>query len=64
MHIRHLINGEAVDSRDRFETLNPANQQVLATVASGGAEEVNAAVAAAKAAFPAWAGMAARGCAW
>jgi 5-carboxymethyl-2-hydroxymuconic-semialdehyde dehydrogenase len=59
MHIRHLINGEAVDSRDRFETLNPANQQVLATVASGGAEEVNAAVAAAKAAFPAWAGMAA-----
>ncbi|HNT38074.1 MAG TPA: 5-carboxymethyl-2-hydroxymuconate semialdehyde dehydrogenase [Rubrivivax sp.] len=59
MHIRHLINGEAVDSRERFETLNPANQQVLATVASGGAEEVQAAVAAAKAAFPAWAGMAA-----
>ncbi|MCA0242258.1 MAG: 5-carboxymethyl-2-hydroxymuconate semialdehyde dehydrogenase [Proteobacteria bacterium] len=59
MHIQHLINGEAVDSRERFETVNPATQAVLATVASGGADEVNAAVAAAKAAFPAWAGMAA-----
>ena len=59
MHIQHLINGEAVDSRERFETVNPATQQVLATVASGGADEVNAAVAAAKAAFPAWAGLAA-----
>ena len=55
MHIRHLINGEAVDSRDRFETLNPANQQVLAEVAAGGEAEVHAAVAAAKAAFPKWA---------
>ena len=59
MHIQHLINGEAVDSRERFETVNPATQQVLATVASGGTDEVKAAVAAAKAAFPAWAGMAA-----
>ena len=57
MHIQHLINGQAVDSRERFETTNPATQEVLATVASGGADEVNAAVAAAKAAFPAWAGM-------
>ncbi|WP_326539546.1 5-carboxymethyl-2-hydroxymuconate semialdehyde dehydrogenase [Pseudorhodoferax sp.] len=56
MHIKHLINGLAVDSRDRFETVNPATQAVLAEVASGGAEEVHAAVAAAKAAFPAWAG--------
>jgi 5-carboxymethyl-2-hydroxymuconic-semialdehyde dehydrogenase len=32
---------------------------VLAEVASGGADEVNAAVAAAKAAFPAWAATAA-----
>ena len=57
MHIQHLINGQAVDSRERFETTNPATQEVLATVASGGADEVDAAVAAAKAAFPAWAGM-------
>ncbi len=38
-----------------FETINPANQQVLAEVAEGGEAEVAAAVAAAKAAFPGWA---------
>lgn len=57
MRIQHLIGGKPVDSRDTFETVNPATQQVLAEVASGGADEVNAAVAAAKAAFPAWAGL-------
>ena len=56
MRVQHLIDGKPVESRDCFETLNPATQQVLAEVASGGADEVNAAVAAAKAAFPAWAG--------
>jgi 5-carboxymethyl-2-hydroxymuconic-semialdehyde dehydrogenase len=56
MKIDHLINGKPVASRSYFETLNPATQQVLAEVASGGAAEIAAAVAAAKAAFPAWAG--------
>ena len=56
MKIDHLINGKPVASRSYFETLNPATQEVLAEVASGGAAEVDAAVAAAKAAFPAWAG--------
>ena len=55
MRIHHLIDGRAVESRDYFETVNPANQEVLAEVASGGVEEVAAAVAAAKAAFPKWA---------
>ena len=55
MPIQHLINGRAVDSAQRFETLNPATQEPLAEVARGGAPEVQAAVAAAKAAFPAWA---------
>ena len=55
MRIHHLIDGRAVESRDYFETTNPATQDVLAEVASGGAEEINAAVAAAKAAFPKWA---------
>jgi 5-carboxymethyl-2-hydroxymuconic-semialdehyde dehydrogenase len=55
MHIRHLIAGKPVESPQTFTTLNPATQQVLAEVARGGAEEVNSAVAAAKAAFPAWA---------
>ncbi len=57
MHIQHLIGGKPVDSRDYFETVNPATQEVLARVAHGGEDEVNAAVAAAKAAFPKWAGL-------
>ncbi len=57
MQIDHLINGKAVSSASRFQSINPATQEVLAEVAAGGEAEVNAAVAAAKAAFPAWAGM-------
>lgn len=53
--IQHLINGQSVAGTDYFETLNPATQEVLAEVASGGEAEVHAAVAAAKAAFPKWA---------
>ena len=56
MRIQHLIDGKAVDSVDTLDTINPANQAHLAELASGGAAEVQAAVAAAKAAFPAWAG--------
>jgi 5-carboxymethyl-2-hydroxymuconic-semialdehyde dehydrogenase len=56
MRIQHLINGKRSSSREYFETVNPATQEVLAEVAAGGAAEVNAAVAAAKAAFPKWAG--------
>lgn len=57
MRIEHLINGKPVAGRDYFESLNPATQEVLAEVAAGGEEEVNAAVAAAQAAFPTWAAM-------
>src|SRR5215470_12559989 len=56
MKLDHLINGKPVASHNYFETVNPATQESLAEVASGGALEVAAAVAAAKAAFPAWAG--------
>lgn len=55
--IHHLIDGKPVQGADYFETVNPATQEVLAEVASGGEAEVNAAVAAAKAAFPKWAGL-------
>src|ERR1700734_1186317 len=54
MQIQHMIDGAAVPGADYFETHNPATQEVLAEVARGGEPEVNAAVAAAKAAFPAW----------
>ncbi len=56
MRIHHLIAGRTVEGARYFETVNPATQEVLAEVAQGGAAEVDAAVAAAKAAFPAWAG--------
>ncbi len=55
MQIQHLIDGASVESADYFPTVNPATQEVLAEVARGGAKEVDAAVAAAKAAFPRWA---------
>jgi 5-carboxymethyl-2-hydroxymuconic-semialdehyde dehydrogenase len=55
MQIQHLIDGRKVESREVFPTVNPATQEVLAEVASGGEAEVNAAVAAARAAFPRWA---------
>ncbi|MEJ6021231.1 5-carboxymethyl-2-hydroxymuconate semialdehyde dehydrogenase [Ramlibacter sp. PS4R-6] len=57
MRIDHLINGKPVTGHDYFETVNPATQDVLAEVASGGEAEVNAAVLAAKDAFPKWAGL-------
>ncbi|MGO4811021.1 5-carboxymethyl-2-hydroxymuconate semialdehyde dehydrogenase [Cupriavidus sp. 2MCAB6] len=53
--IKHWINGKQVDSKDTFVTWNPATGEEIATVAAGGEAEVNAAVAAAKAAFPKWA---------
>ncbi|MBK6866750.1 MAG: 5-carboxymethyl-2-hydroxymuconate semialdehyde dehydrogenase [Burkholderiales bacterium] len=57
MKIDHFINGKPLAGDTYFETVNPATQQVLAEVAAGGEAEVHAAVAAAKAAFPAWAGL-------
>nr|WP_301542607.1 5-carboxymethyl-2-hydroxymuconate semialdehyde dehydrogenase [Cupriavidus basilensis] len=53
--IKHWINGKQVDGKDTFTTWNPATGEEIATVAAGGEAEVNAAVAAAKAAFPKWA---------
>ncbi|TWO70984.1 5-carboxymethyl-2-hydroxymuconate semialdehyde dehydrogenase [Caenimonas sedimenti] len=57
MRIDHLIAGRTVSGKDYFTTVNPATQEVLAEVASGGESEVNAAVAAAKEAFPKWAAL-------
>jgi 5-carboxymethyl-2-hydroxymuconic-semialdehyde dehydrogenase len=55
MRVEHLIDGRPVAGRSYFETVDPATQEVLAEVARGGAAEIDAAVAAAKRAFPAWA---------
>ncbi len=51
-----IINGQWVDafSGKTDEVLNPANGKVVDTVPSAGSEDVEAAVRAAEAAFPAW----------
>jgi acyl-CoA reductase-like NAD-dependent aldehyde dehydrogenase len=52
----HLIGGEQVPaaSGETFESLDPTMAQPLATLALGGSEDVDRAVAAARAALPAW----------
>jgi 5-carboxymethyl-2-hydroxymuconic-semialdehyde dehydrogenase len=55
VRIEHLIDGAAVAGAEYFETRNPATQEVLAQVARGGPKDIDAAVGAAKAAFPRWA---------
>ncbi|QGZ93300.1 NAD-dependent succinate-semialdehyde dehydrogenase [Terricaulis silvestris] len=49
------INGQWRESAKRFDVLNPANQEVIARVPDLGARETEEAIAAAHAAFPAWA---------
>lgn len=51
---RHYIDGARVASDSTFESISPIDGSVLAHVARGGQAEVDAAVAAAAAAFPAW----------
>jgi aminomuconate-semialdehyde/2-hydroxymuconate-6-semialdehyde dehydrogenase len=58
-HLQHFIGGEFVDSRHgrTFESTTPIDNRVIATVAEGGPEEVDRAVAAAKGAFEDWSQM-------
>ncbi|HUB41162.1 MAG TPA: aldehyde dehydrogenase [Streptosporangiaceae bacterium] len=51
---RHWIGGQRVDSAASFADISPIDETPLAEVARGGKPEVDAAVAAAAAAFPAW----------
>jgi malonate-semialdehyde dehydrogenase (acetylating)/methylmalonate-semialdehyde dehydrogenase len=53
--VAHFINGRSVSDQIRSQAIyNPATGQVIGQVAMGGRLTVEAAVAAAKAAFPAW----------
>jgi 5-carboxymethyl-2-hydroxymuconic-semialdehyde dehydrogenase len=54
--IRHFIGGESVDSVDgrTFEVADPVSNTPYARAAAGGITDVDRAVAAATAAFPAW----------
>lgn len=50
------INGQWVAPQDGrgHDVINPSTEEVIATISLGGANDTNAAVAAAKAAFPTW----------
>lgn len=52
--IKHWIDGKQVESKESFSNYNPATNQVICEVASGGQDEVQLAVAAAKKSFPQW----------
>jgi acyl-CoA reductase-like NAD-dependent aldehyde dehydrogenase len=56
---RHYINGERVASHETFEVFSPIDQHVLGRVSEGLPEHVDAAVDAARRAFPAWAALSA-----
>lgn len=53
----HWIDGKRFQSERTFEVISPIDCSHLADVSAGGAEEVDAAVAAARRAFPAWAAL-------
>src|SRR5438046_2912579 len=50
----HFIDGEWTEPGETFDVINPANREVLARVTQGTKADVDAAVAAARAALPAW----------
>lgn len=54
---RHYINGEFVESSDqgKFELYSPFNHEKIVDICEASEDDTNRAVAAAKAAFPAWA---------
>jgi 5-carboxymethyl-2-hydroxymuconic-semialdehyde dehydrogenase len=56
--LRHWIGGRRVAALRTFDDISPIDESVLGSVAAGDADHVDAAVAAARAAFPAWGGMA------
>jgi len=58
---RLFINGQFVDARDggTIDVLNPHNGELITSISAAGTADVDAAVAAATRAFPAWSRMAA-----
>jgi aminomuconate-semialdehyde/2-hydroxymuconate-6-semialdehyde dehydrogenase len=54
--VRHWIGGERLASRETFADISPIDESEIAHVHAGTALEVDQAVAAARTAFPGWAG--------
>jgi len=57
----HYIDGRRVASAETFELQSPIDQRVLGRISEGMAEHVDAAITAARKAFPAWAALGAAG---
>ncbi|KAA1380588.1 aldehyde dehydrogenase [Aeromicrobium fastidiosum] len=55
--LRHWIGGTRISSPTTFPDYSPLDESLLGDVAAGGANEVDEAVSAARAAFPAWAAL-------
>jgi aldehyde dehydrogenase (NAD+) len=55
-HLKHFINGEWVDSTgsETIDVINPATEEVMGQISNGTIEDLDKAVAAARAAFPAF----------
>jgi len=51
---KNLINGEMVGTAKTLDVVNPANEEVIGQVPACGEDELNQAVAAARAAFKSW----------
>ena len=54
MEFQNYINGKWVKGRSKFQTINPANEEVLAEVAQAELSDVDASVSAATEAFKTW----------
>lgn len=57
----HWIGGKRVASKEKFANFSPVDGSHLADVSAGGKTEADAAVAAARKAFPAWAALGPKG---
>ena len=53
----HFIDGKRVESKRKFPTCSPIDGKHLADMSAGGAEEIDAAVTAARRAYPKWAAL-------
>ena len=54
MQFNMIINGNKVDAEDHFNVYNPATEEIIAQCPAATEENLNAAVNAAREAFPAW----------
>jgi len=54
MEFQNYINGKWIEGRSKFQTINPANEELLAEIAQAERSDVDSAVVAATEAFKSW----------